>query len=184
MVEMLTYTRKTFDPASPKPEQISIIDIAHALSHQARFCGQIKDFYTVASHSVMVSKILEYFGADARRQMYGLLHDAHEAYISDIPSPVKELLGPEIEHIEANIDKAIYLSVGIAPLSQAEKAVIKTADIIAFYAEDRALRGNLKLDIEHQDVVTSFWKKVKVVSMEQANLDFLERYHKLKEQIS
>ena len=75
-----TYTGIQFWPLDPRPEEIDIQDIAHALSLLCRFNGHCQRFYSVAEHSVHVSTILApEFG------LWGLLHDAAEAYLSDIP---------------------------------------------------------------------------------------------------
>jgi len=71
----------------PTLEMICIEDIAHALSMQCRFGGHLPKFYSVAQHSFMVASILD--GTD---KLQGLLHDASEAYLLDIPSPIKHQL--------------------------------------------------------------------------------------------
>lgn len=82
-----TYTGIQFWPLDPRPEEIDIRDIAHALSLLCRFNGHCRRFYSVAEHSVHVSSIVTpEFG------LWGLLHDAAEAYLSDIPQPVKQHL--------------------------------------------------------------------------------------------
>lgn len=79
-----TYTGKKFYPLSPRPEDVNIRDIAHALSNICRFTGHCPKFYSVAQHSVLVSQALS-----EENKLMGLLHDASEAYISDISQPVK-----------------------------------------------------------------------------------------------
>jgi uncharacterized protein len=79
-----TYTGQQFYPGDPRPEEIDIIDIAHALSLTCRFSGHIPGHYSVAQHSVLVSKYVPKEDA-----LWGLLHDASEAYMSDIVSPLK-----------------------------------------------------------------------------------------------
>lgn len=79
-----TYTGKKFHVLSPHEDEIRIEDIAHALSLQCRFTGHVKSFYSVAQHSVLVSQL-----CDPKDALYGLLHDATEAYIGDMSAPLK-----------------------------------------------------------------------------------------------
>lgn len=109
---MMTYSGKQFKPLNPTPDMIDIHDIAHSLSRLCRFNGQCDGFYSVAFHCVAVSKELESRGASLEVQMMGLLHDAPEAYLSDIPSPVKQYL-PDYMKIENNVEKVIYNKFGI-----------------------------------------------------------------------
>src|SRR4051812_6540197 len=81
---MQTISGKAFFPLDPRPADVDIQDIAHALAFQCRFGGHVKEFYSVAEHSVRVSLICAH--EDAK---WGLLHDATEAYLSDIVRPVK-----------------------------------------------------------------------------------------------
>ena len=89
MTQILTYSGKVFDPVNPIAADIRIEDIAHALAHQCRFSGHTIEHYSVAEHSVRVSGLLEDRGYPYRVQMWGLLHDASEAYLIDLPAPVK-----------------------------------------------------------------------------------------------
>lgn len=84
-----TVSGRRFEPLNPDPLDIDIGDIAHALSHQCRYSGHTKVHYSVAEHSVRVSELLEAWGADRTVQLWGLLHDASEAYLVDIPLPLK-----------------------------------------------------------------------------------------------
>lgn len=90
-----TFSGKKFYLINPQPNMICIEDIAHALSMQCRFAGHIKKFYSVAEHSVLVSKL-----ANKENKLAALLHDASEAYIADIVSPFKVFLTnyKELEH--------------------------------------------------------------------------------------
>jgi hypothetical protein len=85
-----TYTGKRFYVADPRPEDVDIIDIAHALSMMCRYSGHVSMFYSVAEHSLLVSHMVP--PEDA---LCGLLHDATEAYLSDLTRPVKRTLGED-----------------------------------------------------------------------------------------
>jgi len=82
-----TFTGKYINPLDPDPELICIEDIAHALSMQCRFGGHTKIFYSVAEHSMAVAKRLLH-----SEMLAGLLHDAAEAYLIDLPAPIKSQL--------------------------------------------------------------------------------------------
>jgi len=84
-----TFTGRRFQPLDPDPLYICIEDIAHALSQQCRFTGHTRVHYSVAEHSVRVAELLASWGATQDEQLWGLLHDASEAYLVDIPSPLK-----------------------------------------------------------------------------------------------
>lgn len=84
-----TFTGRAFWPLDPDPEQIAIEDIAHALSLQNRYAGHTFFPYSVARHSLCVMRLLQMWGAPELVQLLGLLHDASEAYLTDIPAPLK-----------------------------------------------------------------------------------------------
>ncbi len=79
-----TFSGRIFHPTDPRPEEIDLADIAHSLSLQCRFNGHCRIFYSVAEHSVRVSNLLA-----PEHALWGLLHDAGEAYLTDLPRPVK-----------------------------------------------------------------------------------------------
>ena len=80
-----------FRPCDPQPAEIALVDIAHGLAHNCRLVGQSRIFYSLAQHSLNVSQALGAVeDASPEHQLYGLLHDASEAYLSDVPGMVKD----------------------------------------------------------------------------------------------
>ena len=82
-----------FNPTEPKLSDILIEDIAHALAYLCRANGHFKSFYSIAQHSVNCCLEAQLRGYSQRVQLACLLHDASEAYLSDITRPVKRQLG-------------------------------------------------------------------------------------------
>ncbi|WP_029007536.1 hypothetical protein [Azospirillum halopraeferens] len=104
---MTTWTGRQVDPFALRPEDVDLRDIAHALSLQCRFAGHTSAFYSVAEHSVLVSMACPHEHA-----LWGLLHDAAEAYLSDLPSPVKRRL-PAFAEAESAVLAVIAERAGL-----------------------------------------------------------------------
>lgn len=102
-----TYTGKQFWPLDPLPEEVCIEDIAHALSMKCRYGGHSTFFYSVAEHSVLVSKMVP-----PEHARSALMHDAAEAYLPDVARPIKRSLTGFAE-IEANVEAAIARRFGL-----------------------------------------------------------------------
>jgi len=118
--EVETFTGRYVDTNLPDPETIKLEDIAHALSQICRYGGHCSKFYSVAEHAVAVSKRLERRGCGAVLQLAGLHHDDAEAYLGDIPRPLKGLLrsmGSAYDNLSMRMDDAIGVSLGIDPAS-------------------------------------------------------------------
>ena len=96
-----TYSGVQFWPLAPRPEDIRLVDIAHSLAMQCRFGGHVLEFYSVAEHSVRIARELP-----DDLKIWGLLHDAGEAYLTDIPKPLKPHL-PEYNGFEDEVLKAV-----------------------------------------------------------------------------
>lgn len=79
-----TYCGNRVHPFCPSPEEIAIDDIARSLAQQCRFLGHTDAHYSIAQHCVLVSELVP-----ARDALWGLLHDASEAYLGDLPAPIK-----------------------------------------------------------------------------------------------
>lgn len=90
-----------FDLLHPENSEYTIDVIASALSNICRYTGHVTRFYSVAEHSVLVSKIVP-----AKLALEGLLHDASEAFVGDVSSPLKKLI-PAYQEIENNIQADI-----------------------------------------------------------------------------
>jgi hypothetical protein len=84
-----TFSGGAFWPLDPMEADVSALDIAAALSKQCRFAGHCRRFYSVAEHSVLIWRVARARGFSLRDQRAALLHDASEAYLVDIPRPVK-----------------------------------------------------------------------------------------------
>jgi hypothetical protein len=111
---MQTFTGKQFWPADPRAEEIDIRDIAHALSMQCRYAGHCLRFYSVAEHSVHVARwVAATYGGSTALQLKALLHDATEAYLVDVPRPVKPFL-VGYKEAEARLWKVIANSHGMS----------------------------------------------------------------------
>jgi hypothetical protein len=117
-----------FNLLEPRAEDIDIHDIAAALSKLCRFTGHVKTFYSVAQHSYLVAKIVP-----PEHALQALLHDASEAYIGDVSSPLKHQL-PEYRAIEARIEAAIFKRFGLPPVPH---PCIKRADLVLLATERR-----------------------------------------------
>lgn len=109
-----TYTGRKFWPLQARPEDVHIEDIAHGLSNLCRFAGQVREFYSVAQHSWHVADYLRTNGATPLLQLAGLLHDGTEAYMVDIPRPVKHI--PEMQgyrDAEDRLGVTVYDAFGV-----------------------------------------------------------------------
>lgn len=127
---MQTYTGKLVDLANFREEDVRLPDIAHALSLINRFTGHSKVPYSVAQHSVMVSRLTHPDNA-----LWGLLHDASEAYLGDVATPLKTLL-PGYRELEERVQRVI---ARVFRLSWPMPADVKEADLRALMAEKRDL---------------------------------------------
>jgi hypothetical protein len=131
MKYITTHSGRQLDPLAPRIEDIHIWDIAHSLAHLCRFAGHTHQFYSVAEHSVRVS-----FLVDERAGLHALLHDATEAYLVDVPTPLKALL-PQYREIEKRLNATICAAFDIEPDTYKEE--VKKADLEMCAAEVRDL---------------------------------------------
>lgn len=130
----ITFSGIRVDPFDLKPEHVRIEDIAHSLSMQCRFTGHVREFYSVAEHSVRCSWMVP-----KEHRLWALLHDAAEAYCADMIRPIKNAPGFEpYKAMEAAIERVI---VQVFELPMPRPACIKVADERMLLTERRDLKG-------------------------------------------
>lgn len=129
-----TFTGRVFYPLDPRPGDICFADISHPLSQLCRFGGHSRHFYSVAEHS---SILCEYFLRRGDRDLarWALMHDATEAYLVDVPRPLKASL-PAYRVHEARLMSAICARFG---LPEEEPDAVREADRRILTDEARAL---------------------------------------------
>lgn len=169
-----TYTGKKFwihkDPGVVEIGEMSanvdIVDIAHALSNICRFGGHSDRFYSVAEHSVWLSR-----KSSRLFRKRALLDDASEAYIQDFVRPVKKMF-PEYETMEAGLSQAIFLKFRLPALrpdslTEADNRMLSTEAKQVF----RHPTDNWADRVEpYDDVTIEFW------SPDRAKAMFLETF--------
>jgi hypothetical protein len=109
--EIETFTGRYVDLANPDPGTITLEDIAHGLANTCRFGGHARIFYSVAEHAVRVADKLKAAGWQDWA-LAGLHHDDAEAYLGDIPRPLKPLLGDAYRAMTGKVDRAIWWAFG------------------------------------------------------------------------
>lgn len=129
-----TFTGRLFRPLDPAPGEIEIRDIAHALAHTCRFGGHTREAYSVAQHAVLVSHHAEQI--DRYAGLWGLLHDASEAYLCDVPRPLKHHPALWVyRQAEAALQDVIYRQFGcLGPVPAA--VAIADDDVLAIEFRD------------------------------------------------
>jgi len=124
---MNTVSGRQFSPFDPSPADVALEDIAHGLSHICRCSGQVRQFYSVGLHSLYVSRNLREGDAGPRVQLYGLLHDAAEAYVSDVVAPVKRHLDG-YQRMEEEILAAVWTAFDLPGPTDREWQAVEAAD--------------------------------------------------------
>lgn len=135
-----TFSGVSFSPLNPRFEDICAADIAHALSYMCRANGHFRSFYSVAQHCLSCEEEARARGLSREIRLACLIHDASEAFISDITRPVKRQLS-EYREIEERLQSVIYRRFGIDPENAAVMAAVSEIDDAMLYHEFLTLGG-------------------------------------------
>ena len=135
-----TFSGVQFWPLNPKVEDIRLEDIAHALSNICRFNGHCRHFYSVAQHSVLMAREAAKNLESVSLEKAILLHDSAEAYLSDIPRPIKRALG-NVVVIEEILLFQIFIAFDVEWPSECNWKAIKEYDNMFLATEARDLLG-------------------------------------------
>ena len=180
---IVTATGRRFYPLAPREGDIEIEDIAHALSLQCRFAGHTRYFYSVGEHSARVADLLEAWGQSQEVVLWGLLHDASEASLVDIPSPLKAqpAFAPYLK-AERRLKSMIVEHFGLSCL---EPQAVRDADRVLLATEARDLMpGHDYQDENGEWVRTRNWNGLPAplpealcpVSADAAKVKFMQRF--------
>ncbi len=165
---MQTFTGRRFWPLDPRADEIHVEDIAHALSMQCRYAGHCLRFYSVAEHSVLLARAMDLYG-DAR---WALLHDASEAYLVDVPRPVKPYLDG-YKLAESTVMAAVCQRFGLPP---AMPAKVHEADN-RIIADERAnlsvCEAEWDFEAKPMGIALEFWAPA------EAKAEFLSMFERL-----
>lgn len=145
-----TYTGKKFYPLDSRPEDICIDDIAQGLSLTCRWTGQCNRFYSVATHSIRVAYIAKFLaerdgirGEELEKVFsHALVHDAHEAYLADLASPLKQHV-EGWKGFEKGIQESIHRFLGLdLELDEDLQRYVTWADLLCLCIEYEELFNN------------------------------------------
>ena len=170
---LLTAHGHVFYPLDPRPEEIFIEDIAHALSRQCRFGGHTRHYYSVAQHSVLVSGAAT--STDRGIALCGLLHDATEAYLVDVPTPVKAELR-EYRDIETNLWLAIADRFSLPAVMPDE---VHQADLDVLFTERRDLLPRMGPMWSREQEAVPLVDRIVPWTVEFAESEFMARFYEL-----
>ena len=176
MSHITTFTGKHFDPTDPDMSMVDIRDIAHALSLTCRGNGHVKTFFSVGQHCVNCALEAEARGFSRRVILACLLHDASEAYMSDVPRPFKHAL-PEYVQTEEKLLEKIYEKFLGRVLSEEEQRLVKMIDDDLLYYD---LKELLNETLEGAAPNLRIFLDYRVVPFEQVEQAYLDLFEKCK----
>lgn len=181
-----TFTGRAAWPLDLRPEDVCIDDVAHALALQCRFAGHCREPYSVAEHSVRVARVVDghpLLDAGSYRYRFemtlrALLHDAAEAYVVDLPRPVKldrALAG--YREIEKDVDRVVVNAL-MTTICVHDYSIIREADDILLATEARDLMAAPPMDWHLAQPPLE--EKIVPWPWDVAEAQFLDMYRKLK----
>lgn len=161
----------------PDFDEIDLRDIAHSLSMQCRWNGHTQRFYSVAEHCVLVAETVRRMGGTSTEVLAALLHDAPEAYLADLPGPLKGML-PEYQQIEWEHARCITVRFGLA-LGDLSLPIVVQADRMMLRLEGQQLitpspRFDDWLESLHQPLAEPVMPDLKCLTPDDARQAFMD----------
>jgi len=167
-----TFTGKHFNPLDPKPDLLDLVDIAHALSLTCRAAGHVKTFYSVGQHSIACAREAEARGYSQKVKLLCLLHDASEAYLVDVPRPLKPELGSYLKIEEKLLDMIWVKFVGSIPNEDELRKIKEIDDQMMSYEFLRLMPE--ELDSDYDKIISR--PSCKTNNPQNVEADFLRDY--------
>lgn len=175
MSYITTYTGKHFDPTEPDMSLVDIRDIAHALSLTCRGNGHVKTFFSVGQHCINAAKEAIARGLSKRVILACLIHDAGEAYMSDVPRPLKHTL-PEYMAAEDKLLELIYEKFLGTTLSSKEKELVRNIDNDLLYYDLKELLNEVSGSMAPKLHIELCYEFLPFEQVEHAYLELYNRY--------
>lgn len=176
--EFITFTGQEFRILDFCTKDVRLEDIAHGLSNMCRYGGQCKRFYSVAEHSILVSKFADHVSNTVELTRSAFLHDGSEAYLGDLPTPIK-ILCPGYKLIEERFEREIFRAFGLQ--FGFRHPIVKECDY-RMYIRERSILMPGKREIEPSELDELL--AVRCLSPEEAKRAFLERAEELNVRLS
>ena len=171
-----TYSGTHFTPTEPNAASLHITDIAHALSLICRGNGHVKTFFSVGQHCIHCALEAQARGYSNRVILACLLHDAGEAYMSDVPRPLKPYIA-DYKIIEGKLLNTIYEKYLGSLLTTEEEALVQKVDDDMLYYDLWNLL-NEPSDGPAPEMETEFsYKVLPFEEVEQTYLELFQQYH-------
>ena len=174
MTIITTHSGQRVDIESPQPDSIRIEDIAHALSFLCRGSGQANFFFSVARHCVYCAREASARGFSREVVLACLLHDASEAYMTDVPKPIKDNLIPQYREYENALLDRIYRKFIGRALTKEELDQVALIDHVLLQYD---LKYLLNIDTELPPIHIEL--KYEYIPFEQARQDYLDAFNGL-----
>ncbi len=170
-----TYTGKEFYPMDPQPDAIDIRDIAHALSLVCRGNGHVNIFFSVAQHCINCAMEAEARGCSPRVILACLVHDASEAYMSDVPRPFKQFLSEYLAQ-EEHLLEVVYGKFLGSPLTEEEQKIIRQIDDDMLYFDLRELLNEPQDKPEPEIHIELNYEFIPFEDVEQKYMELYEKW--------
>lgn len=169
---------KRFYVLDPRPEDVSVQDIAHSLSNLCRFTGHGERFYSVGEHSIHCARIARKLGLTTLQQLLALGHDASEIIMNDLARPVKQNI-PQYQEIEDNIMGVMWQAMGLPKPTKEDYQIVKMLDNTLLLHELQQLMKRSTDDYPEVEHYPIFVDLTYGYGAGESKVDFLSIYYSL-----